>query len=84
MKKLKLDLDSLNVSSFTTQAVPEARGTVEARGLPTLGNEEKITIPHTDTGPSITYPDTWGTGPCTTAPSSDFPCYSEGCPSDIC
>lgn len=78
MKKLKLDLHSLDVHSFTTQAVPEARGTIEARGLPT--NDQQITtLTQPDTEPSLTYPDTWGTGPCTTAPSSDFPCYTNDC-----
>lgn len=80
MKKLKLDLDSLDVSSFATAAVPAARGTVEARALPTI--DQQITLPQTDTQPTtFTYPDTWGTGPCTTAPSSDFPCHSNDCTS---
>jgi hypothetical protein len=75
MKKLKLDLDSLDVRSFATETVPEERGTVQARGI-TLPKQE-LTFPQTDTQPpSLTYPDTWGTGPCTTAPSSDFPCYT--------
>lgn len=72
MKKLKLDPDALAVTSFATDTVPQARGTIEARGLHTL---EQITLPQTDTQPmTLTYPGTWGTGPCTTAPSSDFPC----------
>ncbi len=69
MKKLKLDLDAIAVSSFTTATVPQARGTVAARGLSPL---EQFTRPSELT--TSNYPDTWGTGPCTTAPSSDFPC----------
>lgn len=79
MKKLKLDLDALDVRSFLTETVPQARGTVQARAI--TRQQAQITIPDTfpptDTGPtSFTYPNTFGTGPCTTAPSSDFPCHT--------
>jgi hypothetical protein len=75
MKKLKLDLDSLDVRSFATEAAPEERGTVLARSI--SDQFPQLTFPQTDTGTtSFTYPNTWGTGPCTTAPSSDFPCYT--------
>jgi hypothetical protein len=69
MKKLKLDPDALAVTSFATDTVPQARGTIEARGVTTL---EQFTRPSGIT--TSDYPNTWGTGPCTTAPSSDFPC----------
>jgi len=71
MKKLKLDLESLDVHSFATETVPEARGTVRARGITIL---EQYTRPQEETATSFTYPESIGTGPCTTAPSSDFPC----------
>lgn len=76
MKKLKLDLDSLDVRSFITETVAEARGTVQGRaGSRQQELTVQVTFPQTDTVPtSFTYPNTWGTGPCTTAPSSDFPC----------
>ena len=80
MKKLKLDLDSLDVRSFATETVPEERGTVQGRGISRQQQELTITqLPQTDTGTtSFTYPNTFGTGPCTTAPSSDFPCFTTG------
>jgi len=34
MKKLTLDIESLNVQSFAASPVPEPRGTVEAGALP--------------------------------------------------
>ncbi len=74
MKKLKLDLDALDVRSFTTETVPEPRGTVQACGITV--QQQDLTM-QTDTGSTLfPYPHTFGTGPCTTAPSSDFPCYT--------
>ena len=88
MKKLKLEIDALRVDSFATQGAREARGTVAGRAgtademdeidrqIYTLTFTEPLTT-GTDTDPlTTTGTDTWGTGPCTGAPSSDFPCYT--------
>jgi hypothetical protein len=41
MKKIRLDADALEVLSFTTEQMPEVRGTVEAAGT---GNPCYVTV----------------------------------------
>ena len=74
MKKLKLNLDTLRVDSFTTAGGAKARGTVMGRAITTIYTDDDEVEPLTTIEPYPTQPISRIEGPCGTR-SSDIPCY---------